>query len=367
MRPLQLAAMEDESRPPMLMHRGTVGGEQASAPPISGEMHSIEASRVLLCGLLQKYSSTKAMPSSGKVVVLDTELSVRHAFWAIYDNGLNCAIAWDAKQRAFVGMLTYTDFMEVLRFLYRTAQGDGTAAHGPADVAAAIATGLDEHQVKSWQTMRGGAVRPDGLISVSPTATLMECVHILQSQQIHRIAVIDPANNAVLCTVTYWRMLRYLTRKMKKKRVFDSLLGCTIAQLGLASRKPVTVPTDATVIQVLDLLSEHRISAIPIVDEDGKLVNMFSRTDVQYMALTQSYDMDMTVMEALQHKVVPVYRCRSETDTLGVVLDVMSGSSVRRLVCVDEGEVVRGIVALSDIFRLITGTREPAPEPEPFA
>ena len=100
----------------------------------------IEAARVLLCGLLQKYSATKAMPSSGKVVVLDTELSVRHAFWAIYDNGLNCAVAWDAKRRAYVGMLTYSDFMDVLRFLYRTAHADGVGAHGPAAVAAAIAT-----------------------------------------------------------------------------------------------------------------------------------------------------------------------------------------------------------------------------------
>ena len=43
-------------------------------------------------------------------------------------------------------------------------------------------------------------------------------------------------------------------------------------------------------------------------------------------------------------------------------------SSVRRLVCVDEAGVVRGIVSLSDVFRLITGGREvPQPEPEPFA
>eukprot|EP01043_Picozoa_sp_COSAG02_P123812 COSAG02_NODE_60820_length_270_cov_0.608187_1_plen_89_part_11 len=89
------------------------------------------------------------------------------------------------------------------------------------------------------------------------------------------------------------------------------------------------------------------------------------------MALTQSYNMDVPVTEALQHKVVPVYRCRADTDTLGVVLDVMSGGSVRRLVCVDEAEVVRGIVALSDIFRLITGgagrERDFQPEPEPCA
>jgi|EP01045_Picozoa_sp_COSAG04_P014063 5'-AMP-activated protein kinase regulatory gamma subunit len=329
----------------------------------------IEAARVLLCGLLQKYSATKAMPSSGKVVVLDTELSVRHAFWAIYDNGLNCAVAWDAKRRAYVGMLTYSDFMDVLRFLYRTAHADGVGAHGPAAVAAAIATGLDEHQVQSWQAMpAAGRSTPEGLVSVRPDASMMDCVHILQSQQIHRAAMIDPANNAVLCTVTYWRMLRYLARKMRKKREFDSLLACTIAHLGLASRPPITVRTDATVISVLDLLSEHRISSIPVVDAEGKLVNVYARTDVQYMALTQSYDMDVTVTEALQHKVVPVYRCRADTDTLGVVLDVMASSSVRRLVCVDEAGVVRGIVSLSDVFRLITGGREvPQPEPEPFA
>ena len=43
-------------------------------------------------------------------------------------------------------------------------------------------------------------------------------------------------------------------------------------------------------------------------------------------------------------------------------------ASLLKVVCVDEAGVVRGIVSLSDVFRLITGGREvPQPEPEPFA
>lgn len=321
--------------------------------------------RAYMCGLLKRYAVTKAMPQSGKVVILDTELSVKHAFWAIYDHGLNSAIAWDAQQRRFVGMLTYTDFMELLRFLYRSNGGDDSS-RDPAAVAAAIAAGLEQHHVKSWQDLRSAGAAADTFVFVRPETTMLDCVGILQTQQIHRVPVVDPTNNVVLCTITYWRILRYLTRRMKKKRQFDRLLGCTISKVRLGVRPVITVRPEETLAAVLDLLLEHRISAVPVVDSAGKLVNMYARTDVQYMALTQNYNLDMTVAEATQHRQAPIHRCRPDIDTLAAVADVMAKGVVRRVVCVDEHDVVHGIVSLSDLFRFIT---ERAPnsgwEPEP--
>jgi 5'-AMP-activated protein kinase regulatory gamma subunit len=324
--------------------------------------------RGTMCGLLKRYVVTKAMPQTGKVVILDTELSAKHAFWAIYDHGLNSAIAWDSQQRRFVGMLTYTDFMELLRLLYRRHGGE-EQSHDPGTVAAAIAAGLEDHQVKSWQDLRPARPASDNFIFVRPETSMLDCIGILQTQQIHRIPVVDPTNNVVLCTVTYWRILRYLARRMKKKRQFDSLLGCTIAKIGLGLRPVVTVQPDTTVSVVLDLLLEHRISAVPVVDTGGKLINVYARTDVQYMAVTQNYNLDMAVSDALQHREAPVHRCRPEVDTLAAVVDVMATGVIRRVICTDEHDMVTGIVSLSDIFRFITDRTERPPrsgwEPEP--
>eukprot|EP01047_Picozoa_sp_COSAG01_P021445 COSAG01_NODE_1244_length_11080_cov_16.595338_4_plen_341_part_00 len=324
-----------------------------------------ELPRVYVRGLLSRYRVTRAMPENGKVVILDTELSVKHAFWAIYDHGLSSAVAWDAQRRAFVGMLTYTNFIELLRFLYRSNRESGTS-HDATAVASAIATGLETHQVKSWpQNARSARATPDSFICVRPEATMLECVRLLQIHQVHRIPVVDPTNNAVLYTVTYWRILRYLTRRMKRKRKFDTLLGQTIAQIGLGSRPVIAARVDTSVAVVLDLLLDNKISAVPVVDSAGKLLNMYARADVQFMALTQNYNLDMTVAEALQHRAENVHRCRPETDTLAAVADVMANSNIQRVVCVDEHDVVNGIVSLSDIFRFIAGATEAEPAPEP--
>jgi hypothetical protein len=59
---------------------------QATVAP-GGGFSKADRTRLYLRGLLQKYRSTNTMPHSGKVVLLDVELSVKHAFWAIYDHG----------------------------------------------------------------------------------------------------------------------------------------------------------------------------------------------------------------------------------------------------------------------------------------
>ena len=59
------------------------------------------------------------IPSSSKLVVFDTQLSVKKCFFALVANGLRAAPLWCSKSQNFVGMLTITDFILVLRKFYR--------------------------------------------------------------------------------------------------------------------------------------------------------------------------------------------------------------------------------------------------------
>jgi hypothetical protein len=44
-------------------------------------------------------------------VVLDTELLVKRAFFAMVDTGVRACPLWDSARQQFVGMLTITDFI----------------------------------------------------------------------------------------------------------------------------------------------------------------------------------------------------------------------------------------------------------------
>ena len=61
------------------------------------------------------------MPKSAKVVVFDTQLLVKKAFFALIYNGVRSAPLWDSKNQKFIGMLTITDFILILQKYYREA------------------------------------------------------------------------------------------------------------------------------------------------------------------------------------------------------------------------------------------------------
>lgn len=54
------------------------------------------------------------IPTSSKLVVFDTHLPVRKAFFALVYNGVRAAPLWDSDKQRFVGMLTITDFIKIL-------------------------------------------------------------------------------------------------------------------------------------------------------------------------------------------------------------------------------------------------------------
>lgn len=59
------------------------------------------------------------MPKSAKIVIFDTQLLVKKAFFALIYNGVRAAPLWDSKNQKFVGMLTITDFILILQKYYR--------------------------------------------------------------------------------------------------------------------------------------------------------------------------------------------------------------------------------------------------------
>ena len=59
-----------------------------------------------------------------------------------------------------------------------------------------------------------------------------------------------------------------------------------------------------TVIEALNRFVNNGVSALPIVDEEGRLTNIYSKFDVINLAATKSYDdLEITLKEATQHKI----------------------------------------------------------------
>merc|ERR1711935_878112 len=120
------------------------------------------------------------IPTSAKLVVFDTQLLVKKAFFALVYNGVRAAPLWDSVKQKFVGMLTTTDFIRILQMNYRSP--------------ALEMEELEEHKLSTWRDVLHDA---KDLIYISPDASLYDAIKMLIHNKIHRLPVIGLTNGNV--------------------------------------------------------------------------------------------------------------------------------------------------------------------------
>ncbi|XP_055447287.1 5'-AMP-activated protein kinase subunit gamma-2 isoform X3 [Bubalus kerabau] len=205
------------------------------------------------------------VPTSSKLVVFDTTLQVKKAFFALVANGVRAAPLWESKKQSFVGMLTITDFINILHRYYKSP-------------------------------MMSDMPKP---------AFMKQNLDALGIGTYHNIAFIHP---------------------------------------------------DTPIIKALNVFVERRVSALPVVDESGKVVDIYSKFDVINLAAEKTYNnLDITVTQALQHRsqyFEGVVKC-SKLEILETIVDRIVRAEVHRLVVVNEADSIVGIISLSDILQAL--------------
>jgi CBS domain-containing protein len=168
----------------------------------------------------------------------------------------------------------------------------------------------------------------------------------------------------------------------------------------------LTLTYATPVIKALELLSAYKVSSIPIVDEHMRPVDVYTRSDVRYLALDQTWtNLEMTIEEALsKHRVssftvkqseactrVAVIRYAPATsrlialcalflsvllalllqrgrclglcsrdDSIHTVSGLLVASMRHSLICVHPDGTIEGVVSLTDIFSFLLNANAPA-------
>ncbi|KAG7315606.1 hypothetical protein KOW79_020472 [Hemibagrus wyckioides] len=289
---------------------------------------------------MKKYSCYDAIPTSCKLVIFDTALQVKKAFFALVANGLRAAPLWDSKLQRFVGMLTITDFINILHRYYKSPMVQIYE--------------LEDHKIQTWRDVYLQYYN-QSLISIAPEASLFDAVYSLLKHKIHRLPVIDPDSGNVLHILTHKRILKFLyifrstipTPRFLQRKIEEAGVG--------TFRDIATIQQTATVYDALSIFAERRVSALPVVDENGKVVALYSRFDVINLAAQKTYNnLSISMKEALRRRccfVEGVIKCYPD-ETLETAVDRIAQAEVHRLVLVDRhDDMVRGIISLSDLLQ----------------
>ncbi|XP_073486085.1 5'-AMP-activated protein kinase subunit gamma-2 isoform X4 [Aquarana catesbeiana] len=281
------------------------------------------------------------VPTSSKLVVFDTTLQVKKAFFALVANGVRAAPLWETKNQSFVGMLTITDFINILHRYYKSPMVQIYE--------------LEEHKIETWRELYlQETFKP--LVNITPDASLYDAVYSLIKNKIHRLPVIDPVSGNALYILTHKRVLKFLQLfvcEMPK----PAFMKQNLEELGIGTYHNIAfIHPHTPIIKALNIFVERRVSALPVVDESGKVVDIYSKFDVINLAAEKTYNnLDITVTQALEHRsqyFEGVVKC-SKLETLETIVDRIVKAEVHRLVVVDEADSIVGIISLSDILQAL--------------
>jgi len=119
------------------------------------------------------------------------------------------------------------------------------------------------------------------------------------------------------------------------------------------SQQVVAIPPTEDVVFAFEKLMKHKISSLPVVNDDDTLVGIVTATDLGHNLILDKYELGTTVEEVMVKQVIYV----SPEDDLATAVHKMNesgteGGIINQLLVLDNHDLV-GIVSDGDIIRSI--------------
>lgn len=195
------------------------------------------------------------------------------------------------------------------------------------------------------------------MVSVHPEDDLLSVCRRLHRHGIHHLPVYDPEQTLIVAVLNHKNLLMQIADKFSDPR---DIFSIPLVDLGIGCYDDViVVPETASVVSVLHVLAERRVSALPVVSADtGAVIDVYSKDDVAFLANDPTLMVldapigDVRRAQIAMTGIVAPLLTIAKGDTLKRALELLIAAQGRadRLVCVDEARRVTGIVSVSDIF-----------------
>lgn len=162
------------------------------------------------------------------------------------------------------------------------APGAAGASSASSSAAADMIGGSDGSRLRAASSKKRKRRLHSRLISIDPEDNLLAVSQKLRKHRIHHMPVLDVDQSAVVAVLSHRHLLQHILNKFTDSR---RLFTQPLYSLGVGSFDDVVVvPETASVISVLNVLAERRISSVPIVNSSGQVIDVYSRDDVAFLA-----------------------------------------------------------------------------------
>jgi 5'-AMP-activated protein kinase, regulatory gamma subunit len=275
--------------------------------------------------------------------------------------GIVSAPLWDSTTSTYAGLLTVNDYLNVVRYY-------NLHADKLKDVDKLCLSDLrDVEKVLN--------VKPPETISASPETVLYDALRRQLVSRARRIPLVsydsDTQRIMVTSVITQYRILKFIAMNVRDTDMLRKPLS--VIKLG-TYENIVRCSMDSTVLDVIDEMVTRNISSVPVVTMEGTsicifrsrswltfifigvLLNVFEAVDVIDILKPGDYsNLSWSVGRALSERSSshPGIFCCSLDDGLDTIFDTIRQSRVHRLMIVDDSNVLKGVLSLSDILHYI--------------
>ncbi|KAH6648986.1 hypothetical protein BKA67DRAFT_661918 [Truncatella angustata] len=293
---------------------------------------------------LRKRTSYDVLPLSFRLIVLDNDLLIKKSLNILIQNGIVSAPLWDSHTSRFAGLLTSTDYINVIQYYCQF----------PNEL-----DNVEKFRLSNLREIEKAiGVQALETVSVHPSRPLYEACSRMLKSRARRIPLVDiddeTGRETVVSVITQYRILKFIAVNTEQH---TSLMKKSVREIGLGTYKNLaTCYMSDSVLDVINLMVIHNISAVPVIDKNNMVLNLFEAVDVIPCIKGGAYEeLRAPVGEALTKRPEDfqgIYHC-TEDDRLDSIFQTIRQSRVHRLVVVDDRQQLRGIISLSDILKYV--------------
>lgn len=259
---------------------------------------------------------------------------------------------WDPVKCQFVGMLTVTDFIDILR--YYKATGKDVAALATRSIAEILREAADESRKSGHHPF---IIR--AFVGADSACTLKQACEQLHGNSQDFLPIVYTEDMRVLACITYTNILEHLVLHFREqRRLFDD----SISELGIGTygNSLIVAHPNQSLSDSLAIMHQHNLSALPVVDPNtNKIIGVYSRSDITF--LTKATDAEHAVKnlelplsdilsQSRQDVTTPdALRTCSQSYTLQAIFETFAQVRFNRLYVVDQEDRLVGVVSARDL------------------
>lgn len=294
-------------------------------------------------------------PVLSKVISVSASETVTKVLHSLAENNIFCVPVEDKGK--IIGLIDMVDIVSYVVEVAGKTEGSGESA--------AYLRKVEEAHLKSERNDHvAGLSKKNRYCPVTAGTSVLDAMKVMTDNHVQRLPVVS-VDFQLRNFVTQSAIIQFLQKHIDE---LGDFVDKSLAQLGFRPKDIISISVNRPTIDAFRLISEKKITGIPVMDTDGTMITNISCSDLRDVAtdpklfeyLHMPLDSFIPIMkskinpkkESSMNVMYPKISCKFET-TFRTVVGKLAATKIHRIYITDDHDAPIGIVSLIDIIEKV--------------